>query len=142
MPEKYKPLPEPSEEFKLAVRHAGSISVDCELCGRIHFGNDENALEESYGKGYYQKLLRNNKKDPDKYVYHADEDMVPWGRIDGKQAVIDCKCNQLSKYEKFLWNHRHLIANYFEARAKKMIEHAKSNKDLSNKLKNVVGSIK
>jgi len=136
MPEKEK-LPEPSEEFKLSVRHAASISVTCELCNRYHFGNDQNALEESLGKKEYAKLLRDSKENPDKYVYH-NEDMISWGNIDGKQAVIDCSCNELSKYESFIWIEKHIIADYLEARAKKEVRSAKLNKDLADRVKKSV----
>ena len=142
MPKKDKQLPEPSEEFKLTIRHAGSISIDCDLCGRTHFGNDEYALEEDLGKRGYQKLMKQHKRHPDKYVYHPDEDMVPWGNINGKQAVIDCQCHKLSEYEKFFLKNRHIIADYFTARAEKELKKAQTEKGLAKKVKDSVESIK
>lgn len=142
MPKKDKQLPEPSEEFKRTIRHAGSISIDCELCDRTHFGNDEYALEENLGKKGYQKLLEQSKRHPDKYVSHPDEDMVVWGIINGKQAVIDCQCHKLFEYEKLFLESRHIIADYFIARAEKELKEAQTEKGLAKKVKDSVKSIK
>lgn len=131
-------FPEPSEEFKRAVIDTGSISVDCELCGRYHFGNDENTINESYGEGKFQRLIKKSKKNPDKYVYHSNEDMISWGEIDGKSAVIDCSCNKLSQYENLFWNSRNIISDYFSSRAKEELSSAQSDKNLTDKVMEAV----
>ena len=50
--------------------------------------------------------------------------MITDGYIDGKQAVIDCKCHGLTKYENLIWNHRFIIANYLKERSKKEADNA------------------
>jgi len=131
MSKKEKQLSKPSEEFKLAIGHVSSIEILCELCGRGHFSADENSFEE----GEFEKLLKKHEENPDKYIFHSDEDSVIYGYINGKQAVVDCPCNELSKYETFFWNHRYIIEEYFTARANKELEDAKENKDLADKVK-------
>lgn len=101
-----------SDEFADAVCDSGSIVIDCELCGRTHFNDETGSFEE----GEYEELCKNAEKEPDKYVQYRDES-VHWGRIDGRQAVIDCPCDGLEKYEKFIWNNRYVIAKYLKARA-------------------------
>jgi hypothetical protein len=123
----------PSEEFENAVTHAGSIMINCELCERVHIGDDENAIKESLGEKSYKKLEEDIKKNPGKYILH-DVDMIPWGNIDGKQAVIGCPCNRLSLYENLFWNNRHIIQKYLSSRAEKELKEAKRNKNLADDL--------
>lgn len=111
-------LPAPSELFLSAIRSAGSIVIDCELCGRTHFGDGRGDYEE----GEYERLLAKAKTEPDKYIQHHDDDMVSYGYLQGKQAVLDCPCHELTRYEKFIWAHRWLIASYFRARLKENIQ--------------------
>jgi hypothetical protein len=135
MIKKGRNLQPPSEEFIQSIIHSGSIDVDCELCGRYHFGNDKVAIDEEYGDGEFEKLIKKQEENPDKFVFHHDEDMVRWGTIDGKQAVANCICNQLSKYENFIWNNRDLIINYLADRIKRKFEKAKEEKGLIEKVK-------
>jgi len=55
-------LQKPSREFEEAIIHSGSIIIDCQLCGRIHFGDNENALIEDLGEKEYKELLKNSEK--------------------------------------------------------------------------------
>ena len=134
-------LQKPSREFEEAIIHSGSIIIDCQLCGRIHFGDNENALIEDLGEKEYKELLKNSEKNPDNYVQH-DAETVSWGDIDGKQAVIGCECNNLSKYGNFFWSHRYIIADYFSDRAQKELKDAKDTKNLADKVKSSVNSVK
>jgi len=106
----------PSEMFEDVVRHTGSMSVDCQLCDRTHFATYEPDGMD-WAEEEFEELMKQHKKNPDRYVAH-EEDMVSWGHIDGKQAVIDCQCNGLSKYENFIYTNRRIIAEYLTARAK------------------------
>lgn len=133
-------LARPSKEFEEAVIHSGSILIDCQLCGRTHFGSDEGTLIENLGEKEYKKLLKDSEKDPNKYVQH-DAETVSWGDINGKQAVIGCQCNKLSEYESFVWNHRYIIEEYFSARAQKELQEAKDTKNLADKVKKATDSV-
>jgi len=42
---KRKIISEPSEEFLEAICHSGSLVIDCEFCGRTHFGNKEPGMD-------------------------------------------------------------------------------------------------
>jgi hypothetical protein len=132
---------EPSKEFEEAILHSASILVDCQLCGRTHFGSDEGALIDDLGEKEYKALLGNSEKNPDKYIQH-DSDMVSWGNINGKQAVIGCQCNKLSEYENLFWSHRNIIADYFSSRAQKELWDAKDTKNLADKVKKATDSVK
>lgn len=125
---------EPSEEFKLAVRHANSIRVECELCGRVYFTDyDSNSFEE----GELEELMEQHEKEPDKYILWR-EDGISWGIIDGKQAVIDCQCHKLSKYENLFWDSKHIIASYFKARAEEELKSAQANNNLAKDIGSLI----
>jgi len=131
----------PSKEFEEAIIHSGSILIDCHLCGRTHFGDNEDALIEDLGEKEYKELLKDSKKNPDKYVQH-DTEMVSWGNVNGKQAVLGCQCNGLSIYENLFWSHRYIIADYFSSRAGKELKEAKDTKNLADKVKKATDSFK
>ncbi|HLC77530.1 MAG TPA: hypothetical protein VJH92_00205 [Candidatus Nanoarchaeia archaeon] len=84
-PQKSSP---PSREFMQAVLHAGSISVDCELCDRTHFVNDEKAGD--FEEGELERLRENYRQNPDKYVSHNGPEMISYGYLAGKQVVDGC----------------------------------------------------
>lgn len=106
----------PSEEFMRAMCLTGSAIVECEFCGRVHFAagtaleHDRDRMEEVAGDG---------ARDPDKYVEHSGESVL-WGIIEGKQAVMGCRCNAGTRYERFVWEHRRQIGDYYRARVEKM----------------------
>ena len=99
----------------------------------MHIGDDENAIKESLGEKDYQNWKEDIEKNPSKYIHH-DTDIVPWGNIDGKQAVIGCPCNRLSLYENLFWNSQYIIKDYFSLRAKKDLEKAEENNTLVTRL--------
>jgi hypothetical protein len=112
--------PKPASElFVNVIRSSGSIVIDCELCGRTHFGNGGD-----YEEGEFENLQAKARSEPDKYIFHGDYDMVSYGYICGKQAVLDCPCNELAKYERFIWSHRDLISRYFVSRADEQLRDA------------------
>jgi hypothetical protein len=114
-------IPEPSDVFINSVRHSGSLVINCELCGRVHFGDGSG----DYDPGELEDLQIKATAEPEKYIQHFDDDMVSWGMMDGKQAVIGCPCNKLTLYERFIWNHRNVIAKYLRDRVRQMIEDAR-----------------
>ena len=138
MPDKNKKLPKPSDEFMEAVCNAGSISVDCELCGRTHFTTLE---ASSFEEGELEDLIKKHEKDPDKYIM-SDCSSISFGYLDEKQVVFDCPCNIASKYEKLFWNHRHIIRDYLTAKAKKIMENAESESKLAKEVNGAVNTIK
>jgi len=114
---KAKVLPEPSDDFKEAVTNSGSVAIDCELCGRTYFCSEMLHTGDSEDAKHYENLLKKAKEEPDKYIELSD--YISWGTIDGKQAVIDCKCHELTKYENIIWAHRFIIANYLQNRSQR-----------------------
>lgn len=115
-----KPEP-PSEMFENAVRSAGSLVIDCELCGRTHFATLETG---PFDEGELEDLRAKAKKDPDRYVEDPGYDSVAWGMVDGKQAVIGCPCNGLRRYEDFIWGNRSVIAAYLRNRSEERLKSA------------------
>lgn len=132
-PENVKP---PSEHMERAVQRAGSISITCELCKREHFASGSPGYFE---EGELEKLQAKAEKDPDKYVEDHSSDDVPWGHIDGKQAVIGCPCNGLRRYEDFIWHNRDVIARYLVNRAKENLEDAQRDVELAAGVKKATG---
>jgi len=117
----------PSELFERVIINAGSLVIDCELCGRTHFATMESGI---YGEGELEELLEKAKNNPEKYIQDPSYDMISWGTIDGKQAVIGCPCNGLRKYEDFIWHNRTVILEYLERRTAETLKRAK--RDVEN----------
>jgi len=115
-----KSLPAPSEEFKEAIRKSGSISVACELCDRVYFSRE--LLDNDRGERYAE-LKALAETEPNKYI--EVDDFTSWGYIDGKQAVIDCECHELSKHEAYIWDNRKVIADYLGARSRRELDEKK-----------------
>lgn len=126
--EKFKP---PSDEFMRAVISSGSPTIMCEFCGRVHFATLESYL---YEEGELEDLLAKAKENPDKYIEDASSDSIPWGRLDGGQAVWGCPCNKPRKYEDFIVRHRWIIEAFLTARSRKLEEEAKLNKANARKI--------
>ncbi len=101
------------------VCDGGTPSVTCGFCGITHFAQSEVDIES-----YREKA----KAKPDKYL-ESDNDSIGLGQLDGKVFVWNCPCDRGAPYEAFIWSHRHLIARYIEARAKKQKEEADSTLD-------------
>lgn len=125
----------PSEIMEGAITMAGSICITCELCDRTHFASGE---PDFFDPGELGELREKAAKEPEKYLEDAGSDSLSWGRIDGKQAVIGCPCNGLKRYEDFIWNNRHVISKYLEARAKDRLAQAQHDSDLAKGVKKAV----
>ena len=127
-------LKEPSEMFWDAIIGAGSLVITCEFCGRTYFGTYS---EGWYDKGELEDLRARAKKEPDKYIELCATDSISWGYIDGRQAVYECACNNVVKYENWIWQHRHLIAQYLMRRVKEMKRNLKHEETLTSQLEHV-----
>lgn len=121
----------PSEYFANAIVRAGSVAIDCELCGRTHFATSR---EYYYDEGELEELRAKAKEEPDKYLEWADRDSIGWGHINGQQAVIDCPCNKLKDCEDWIWSHRYLIKDYLLARTEAEAKAANTDKEAFKKL--------
>lgn len=106
----------------------GTPAATCELCGREHFDANGEFMEE----GELDDLLAKQKSKPEKYISHNGG--IGFGHIDGKQVVWDCPCNRASRFEKFIWGHRQIIASYLKARAQKATEHAQQLAEMTKDL--------
>jgi len=115
-------MKEPSDEFMDAVRSGSSIRRVCSLCGRTCFEDDPTAGD--WEKDELEELRENAEKYPDKYVALP---RVETGVIDGKDVVVNCPCNNLRKYEDWIWAHRHIIARYIAKIAQHKAEEAYSD---------------
>lgn len=113
----------PSFDIEDVVRHAGSIHISCELCDRVHFAS---ASPGFFDKGELEELLEKKKAAPDKYIEDTGSDYISYGHIDGKQAVIGCPCNGLTRYEEFIFQNRHMIVDYLNRRTKARLDKAQS----------------
>ncbi len=105
--------------FMDIVCDGGTPSVTCGFCGRFHFAQSDEFIDDHRVK---------SKAEPTIYIESSD-DSIGLGYLDGKTFVWNCPCDAGAKYEAFIWSHRHLIARYIEARAKKQKEEADSTLD-------------
>jgi hypothetical protein len=90
----------------------------CQLCGRVHFATAEDAI--GYAEGELEGLRQAAEKEPDKYVEDAFSTGISWGYIDGKTAVVDCPCNGLYKYERWILNHVDVISRFLRSHARNL----------------------
>ncbi len=135
MSKKIKQLPEPSKEFWDAViSSVGYVDVKCDFCGRVHYSTAES--DNNYEEGKLEKLEKQNKENPDKYLEHAEG--IHYGNINGKQAVFGCPCNKALIYEKLFWNNRYLIATYFQNKTKKIREFSEETSNLAKRVKDSI----
>ena len=125
----------PSEQFELAFRGSGSLVVNCEFCGRVHFA------DSVYAGDWESEELENLRKDatenPDQYI-GWEYDSVTWGYLNGQQYVHGCPCNEARRYEEFIWSHRFGIAEYLKLRSEIEQLEADQNKKTAEKVCNVV----
>jgi hypothetical protein len=115
---------EPSELFLDTVTNASSLVIMCELCGRVYF-----CSEGDYEKGELSRLRRNAKRNPEGYI--EVNDFTHWGQIGGKQAVTECCCNMLSRYENFINVNEHLILDYL------LIKHQDNRKEADKSINKI-----
>ena len=119
-----------SEIFWDSIISAGTGIIDCGFCGRTHFTLDGNY---DFERKEAAELLKNHRHNPDRYVQHHG-DSLHWGLLDGKQAVYECSCDAVKKYEDIFWRNKHIIAEYFSNRAKKMREQAETAQSLASRV--------
>lgn len=123
---------EPSELFVRAIIGGGSPAADCEFCGRTHFDINGQFMEKGELDSYRAKA----QEKPDQYI--PCDGGVSHGCIDGRSFVWGCPCNAATRYERFIWNHRWLIASYLSARAKEEMERAVDNQKIANATTNAL----
>ena len=112
--ESKKKFEPPSDMFMEAVTDAGSISINCELCGRTHFATCDDNVD--FDEGELESLRAKAAENPDKYMEDATVSMISWGYIDNQQVVHGCPCNIARRYEDWIWQHRCLITSYMKNR--------------------------
>lgn len=117
-----KKLDKPSEMFEDIVQNGGSLTAECDGCGRTYFATGKAGAD--YEDDELMGLREDSKKKPDRFIEWANCDFIPRGEIDGKTLVIGCECNVLSRYENWIWRHRYLIAQYLNKRSKEEFEEA------------------
>lgn len=114
----------PSKMFLRSLKGGGSHDAYCS-CGRQHYCPDSNSLYDGDGGDdegdriqYLANALQEKEKDPEGVVIHYDEDFVATKDIDGKTFVEECPCNDLRRYEEWVWNNRDIIREYLCSRVK------------------------
>ena len=113
----------PSQEFQRAFIHMGSIQVECDFCGRTHFANREEAGD--WEPGELERLRDEEEQNPGQ-VMGWDCTSIGAGTIAGKTFVECCPCRGIWRYEKWVWHHRHEIANYIATRSRREAREARS----------------
>jgi hypothetical protein len=105
---------EASNDFQTAITYGGTTHIECDGCNRVHFST---WTDEGYSEGVLEELRAKRKQFPGKYVEHADESSISHGYIGGKEVVVNCDCGEVRKFERFFWNHRDMILEFFKQRA-------------------------
>lgn len=111
-----------SPEFEQAFDcGGGSCRASCD-CGREHF--DWSSGGYSWERGELEGLLERSRTTPDKVIGH--DGSVGWMYVAGRQFVYDCPClpDTAAKYERFIVDHAHAIAEFLNARTQRLREEA------------------
>lgn len=129
----YKADPTPPTDMfvqSLAGFGAGSPDMECGWCGRMHLCPDSESYagDDDEGAGWREDCERQHREDPNGVILHYDWDCVSGQELNGMVFVIDCPCNGLSRFEKFIWNERATIRNYLEKRINQEYEWAQQEK--------------
>ncbi len=126
----------PSDMFVDAVDGGiGSSDMVCDGCGRHHLCPDAryDSDEETDKVTWAEYCQAEYNEDPENVILHYDYDSVSGRFIDGRTFVVGCPCNQLSRYESWIWEHRNTIRNYLKVRIEQ--EHQWAEEELTkNKL--------
>ncbi len=115
---------EASDEFWSAFSDSiGSASRDCE-CGRVYFdvANRYDGEWEIEVQGYLEKA----KNQPEKYI--PSDGSVSGVMVQGQFLVYHCECKRAGKFEAWIINHEQQLAEYLNARSKRLEGEAKSIK--------------
>lgn len=113
----------PSQAFQSAFIHFGSLQVECDFCGRTHFANNPEAGD--WEPGELEHLREAEQQNPG-MVMGWDCDSIGSGEVFGKTFAECCPCRGIWHYEKWIWRHRHEIANYIAARVQREARQARA----------------
>ncbi len=117
----YKTDPTPPTDMfvrAMAGFGCGSPDMECGWCGRMHLCPDSESYkgDDDEGAGWKEDCVKQHKEDPDGVILHWDWDAVSGQEINSIVFVIDCPCNGLARFEKFIWAERRTIRNYLQSR--------------------------
>jgi hypothetical protein len=104
----------------------GQLIADC-TCGRTHFAATS---QGDYAEGELERLIEDEKANPEKVIGHSNVDMVSTTDLDGITIVWECQCNRAGRYERFVWENRSWILEYLKKRITR--EAAKNAEQLRN----------
>lgn len=124
---------EPSDLFRRCVTDGGTMCyTECGHCGRVHFVSSRG--HGDYEPGILEDLKAKAKAEPDRYVEESVFDGIEIGYIAGMNTVVHCRCNALSRYEAWIWDHRSLIIDYLTQRCKEDADVARRLHDKTEKM--------
>jgi hypothetical protein len=121
---KYKigsPTP-PSDLFVDSLQGGGAHHMNCGFCGREHYCPDSDSIYEDDAQAYLKEAREAYDADPEGVVIHYDDDGVESKELNGITFVVDCPCNGLALYEKFIWSDRDSIRRYLGSRIQRELE--------------------
>ncbi len=113
----------PSDMFVNALSGfgMGSPDMECGWCERLHLCPDSESYQqdEDGGAGWKEECENRHAENPEGVILHYNWDCVSGQELNGITFVLDCPCNGLYRYEKFIWTEKDTIRNYLKVR----IEH-------------------
>lgn len=104
----------PSDMFVESLTGGGAHHMNCGFCGRDHFCPDSDSIYYEDKDDYVKDVKSRQEKDPEGTILHFDIDGIDYKDLNGMTFVIDCPCNGLALYEKFIWMDRNSIRRYLE----------------------------
>lgn len=133
----------PSKMFKDAIYQKsgfGSDEMTCDWCGRLHLcpDADHHLADDDEGLGWTKYCEEEQKNNPDGVVLHHGYDAISGRDFNGQLFVVECPCNGLGRFERFIWAERDTIREFMKVRIDQELEWAEQEK-LKNKLANMDG---
>lgn len=107
-----------SDEFYRSFMGGGALISEQCSCGRTHFCNPQ-ISQGDFEDGEYDNLLKLQKEDPENYI-ESEYGSVSYFYIGNEIVVYDCPCGKDISYEKFFWNYRYSIMEFYKNKLEKI----------------------
>jgi hypothetical protein len=124
-----------TDDFLEALNSDNYLTGTCAGCKRFHFTTEDS--QDYYNDGELAHYQEQMKLYPEKYVQHNIE-YLDVARIDGQYFVLDCDCDALRQYERYFWNNREIIAQFFRNRAERLKHQSEKAGIIAEKVAQVV----
>ncbi len=119
----------PSEAFIEAVLgdvSSASPGIRCEHCQRMHYGEGIKTVSQA---AEYEEANEAAALDPNGHLFHEGFELVRWGMLRGKPAVVGCPCNVMTVFERSVHELRAVAVRYYKRDTVALMAEAERRRD-------------